>query len=110
MPGGSRAHFLTHFEIFAKLNGSEKLSKVSLAHMCIPCIYHTFVFEMSQKLGELCCIMLMLFDVKFQVINCSQTKFRAIILVLRSFLCELLLDRFFIWRFQLFVLANGINI
>ena len=38
------------------------------------------------------------------VINCSQTKFVAIILVLSVFFM-----RFFVWRFWIFVLKNGIN-
>ena len=43
------------------------------------------------------------------MINCSQTKFVAIVLVLWSFLCDFLIDRFFIWTIWLFVLKNGIN-
>ena len=48
--------------------------------------------------------------VLINLINCSQTKFVAIILVLLVFfLCDFSLDRFFVWRFWLFVLKNGIN-
>ena len=48
--------------------------------------------------------------IKFALFNCSQTKFVAIILVLSAFfLCDFLLDQFFVWRFWLFVLKNGIN-
>ena len=41
--------------------------------------------------------------------NCSQTKFVAIILVLLFFLCDFLLDQFFVWPICVFVLKNGIK-
>ena len=43
-------------------------------------------------------------------INCSQTKFVAFILDLSVFVYAIFsLERFFVWRFWLFVLKNGIN-